>query len=85
MVTVKRKKKLIRFEDVAPGTFFNYPEDCTCDCCLKFAEATRTREEWAESEEPYFRHNTFVYPEGNAVEFHSNDMVEVLDVTIVVE
>ena len=85
MVTVKKKKGVIRFEDVTPGTFFSYPEDYTCDCCLKFAEATRTREEWAKSEDAYFKHNAFVYPEGNAVEFHSDDMVEVLDVTIVVQ
>lgn len=85
MVTVKKKKKLIRFEDVTPGTFFSYPEDWTCGCCLKFGEAVRTREEWERSDDAYFHHNTFVYPDGTPVEFHSNDMVEVIDVNIEVQ
>ena len=85
MVTVKRKKKLIRFEDVKIGTFFNYPGDSSCDCCLKFAEAQRTREEWEEDGCAHFYYNAFVYPDGVMVEFHSNDMVEVIDVTIEVQ
>ena len=85
MVTVKKKKKLIRFEDVTPGTFFSYPEDWTCGCCLKFGEAVRTREEWEKSESFHCNENTFVYPDGVPVEFYSNDMVEVIDVSIEVQ
>lgn len=85
MVTVKKKRKLIRFEDVKTGTFFSYPDDSTCGCCLKFAQATRTKEEFAESEKICDQDNAFVYPEGSTVEFYSDDMVEVLDVTIEIQ
>lgn len=85
MVTVKRKKKLIRFEDVETGTFFSYPDDWTCGCCLKFTQSVRTREEMAESEDFCDHYNAFVYPEGNQVEFYSDDMVEVLDVSIEIQ
>lgn len=85
MVTVKRKRKLIRFEDVELGTFFNYPDDSTCNCCLKFKQAIRTREEWRETRDFESYDNAFVYPDGNSVEFYSNDMVEVIDVSIEIQ
>lgn len=89
MITVKKKRKLIRFENVAPGTFFSYPEDWTCGCCLKFAEPVRTREEWEKAESFECNENTFIFPGevngGVPAEFYSDDKVEIIDVNIEVQ